>query len=195
MYRLKFICILWVWAKCNDCWQSSKLAPLFSFDNESFSCDGAIPNDFVTAFEPVGTQIEKQNKGHIVASLGELLNEEVPYTCFSSLKSYLDKNEDKLIKFTRAIIKALDYVNNSEIKDIIPYLKKDFSSSDDQELTKVITNYKSIEAWPKTMEFKENSFNKLIEIVKEANELDKDVIVPYETLVTDLIINKAKVEV
>ena len=103
--------------------------------------------------------------------------------------------EDKLIKFTRAIIKALDYVNGSEIKDIIPYLKKDFSSSDDQELTKVITNYKSIEAWPKTMEFKEKSFNKLIEIVKEANELDKDVIVPYETLVTDLIINKAKVEV
>lgn len=151
-------------------------------------------SDFVTAFEPVGTQIEKQNKGHIVASLGELLNEEVPYTCFSSLKSYLDKNEDKLIKFTRAIIKALDYVNNSEIKDIIPYLKKDFSSSDDQELTKVITNYKSIEAWPKTMEFKENSFNKLIEIVKEANELEKDVIVPYETLVTDLIINKAKVK-
>ena len=44
------------------------------------------------------------------------------------------------------------------------------------------------------MEFKENSFNKLIEIVKEANELDKDVIVPYETLVTDLIINKAKVK-
>ena len=41
----------------------------------------------------------------------------------------------------------------------------------------------------------EEVHNKLIEIVKEANELDKDVIVPYETLVTDLIINKAKVEV
>ena len=149
-------------------------------------------SDFVTAFEPIGTQIEKQNKGYIIASLGELLNEEIPYTCFSSLKSYMENNEDKLVKFTKAIIKGLEYVNNSEVKDIIPYLKEDFSSSDEEELTKVITNYKNISTWPKTMEFKEDSFNKLIEIVKEANELDKDIIVPYDKLVTSKIIEQSK---
>lgn len=149
-------------------------------------------SDFCTAFEPVGTQIEKQNKGYIIASLGELLNEEVPYTCFSSLKSFLNKNEDKLIKFTKAIIKGLDFVNQNDVEDIIPFLKKDFSSSDEEELTKVINNYKSIEAWPTTMNFTEESFNKLIDIVKEAKELDKDVVVPYESLVTDHIINKSK---
>ena len=101
-------------------------------------------SDYCTAFEPIGTQIEKQNKGHIIASLGDLLNEKVPYTCFSSLKSFMDKNEDKLIKFTQAIIKGLEYVNSSETKDIIPYLKKDFSTSDEEELTKVINNYKFI---------------------------------------------------
>ena len=149
-------------------------------------------SDYCTAFEPIGTQIEKQNKGHIIASLGDLLNEEVPYTCFSSLKSFMDKNEDKLIKFTKAIIKGLEYVNSSETKDIIPYLKKDFSTSDEEELTKVINNYKSIEAWPTTMNFTKESFNKLIDIVKEAGELDKEVIVPYETLVTDKFIKQAK---
>ena len=85
-------------------------------------------SDYATAFEPVGTQIEKQNKGYIIASLGELLNEEVPYTCFSALKSFLNKNEDKLIKFTKAIIKGLDFVNQNDVEDIIPFLKKDFSS-------------------------------------------------------------------
>ena len=42
------------------------------------------------------------------------------------------------------------------------------------------------------MEFKEDSFNKLIEIVKEANELEKDVIVPYDKLVTSKIIEQSK---
>ena len=149
-------------------------------------------SDFVTAFEPIGTQIEKQNKGYIIASLGELLNEEIPYTCFSSLKSYMENNEDKLVKFTKAIIKGLEYVNNSEVKDIIPYLKEDFPSSNEEELTKVITNYKSIATWPKTMEFKEDSFNKLIEIVKDSGVLEKDVIVPYDKLVTSKIIEQSK---
>ena len=149
-------------------------------------------SDFVTAFEPIGTQIEKQNKGYIIASLGELLNEEIPYTCFSSLKSYIETNENKLIKFTKAIIKGLEFVNNNEVKDIIPYLKEDFPSSDEEELYKVISNYKNISTWPKTIEFKEDSFNKLIEIVKESNELDKDVIVPYDKLVTNKIIEQSK---
>ena len=149
-------------------------------------------SDFCTAFEPVGTQIEKQGKGHIIASLGELLNENVPYTCFSTLKSFMDKNEDKLIKFTKAIIKGLEFVNNNEVKDIIPYLKEDFSSSNDEELTKVINNYKNIDTWPATMNFTQDSFNKLIDIVKEAGELDKEVIVPYETLVTNKIIEHSK---
>ena len=42
------------------------------------------------------------------------------------------------------------------------------------------------------MEFKEDSFNKLIEIVKDAGELEKDVIVPYDKLVTSKIIEQSK---
>ena len=149
-------------------------------------------SDFCTAFEPVGTQIEKQGKGYIIASLGELLNEEVPYTCFSSLKSYLNKNEDKLTRFTKAIIKGLDYVNNNKPEDIASYLQKDFSSSSNEELINVINNYKNINAWPIEMNFTKKSFDKLIDIVKEANELEKDVVVPYEKLVINQIINTAK---
>lgn len=149
-------------------------------------------SDFVTAFEPVGTQIEKQNKGYILASLGELLNEEVPYTCFQVCQSYLNKNQDKLTRFTRAIIKGLDYVNTSETKDIIPYLEKDFSSSDKEELTSVINNYKRIDTWVKDMNFTKSSFDKLIDIVKEAKELNQNQIVPYELLVTNTIIEQSK---
>ena len=39
------------------------------------------------------------------------------------------------------------------------------------------------------MNFTKESFDKLIDIVKEANELDKEVVVPYGKLVTNNIIN------
>ncbi len=141
-------------------------------------------SDYVTAFEPVATQVESMNKGHIVASLGQDSGI-IPYTCFSTLKSYMDKNEETLTKFTNAIKKGLNYVLTSEINDIVPYLKADFASSSDEELEKVLTNYLNIEAWPKTPSFNKENFDKLISIVKEAGELESNVEVPYDKLVTN----------
>ena len=148
-------------------------------------------SDYVTAFEPVGTQIEKMKKGYILTSLGQDSGI-IPYTAFSCLKSYLENNEDKLVKFTKAIIKALDYVNNEKIENIIHYLKDDFLTSDDEELTSVMNNYLSIETWPSDPLLKEEYFNKLVTIIKESNELDVDAQVPYDKLVTSNIISKAK---
>ncbi len=147
-------------------------------------------SDYATSFEPVGTQVEKAKKGYIIASLGKLLNENVPYTCFSCLKSTINNKDEQLQKFTNAIVKGLNYVNTNEIKDIIPFLRKDFSSSSDEELTKVMKNYLEIEAWPKNMSLTKESFEKLIGIVKEAGELDKDIQVPYDEIVTTKYIDK-----
>ena len=65
--------------------------------------------DFVTLFEPSATQMENINEGYIVASIGEHCGN-IPYTCFSSLKSYMNNNEENIKKFTKAIKKGLDYV-------------------------------------------------------------------------------------
>lgn len=146
-------------------------------------------SDFVTAFEPVATQVEKLGKGYILTSLGQDSGE-IPYTCFSSLKSYMDTNEEKLVKFSRAIKKGLDFIQTRPIADIIPYLSPDFTSSDQEELTNVMTNYLSIEAWPKTPSFSKSSFEKLVSIVKEAGELDSAVEVPFDTIVTDSILKQ-----
>lgn len=146
-------------------------------------------SDYVTLFEPSASQMERLGKGYILRSLGEDSGI-VPYTCFSSLKSYFNKNEEKLAKFTRAIKKGLDYIHGNEIKDIIPHLTSFFTSSDNEELTSVVKNYLDIEAWPKTMQFTESNFNKLLEIVKEAGELEKDYVSAYSSLVTNKIIEK-----
>ena len=52
-------------------------------------------SDYVTAFEPTASQIEATKKGYIVSSIGKDSGI-VPYTCFSSVKSYFENNKDKL---------------------------------------------------------------------------------------------------
>ena len=145
-------------------------------------------SDYVTAFEPTASQIEATKKGYIVSSIGKDSGI-VPYTCFSSVKSYFENNKDKLKKFTNAIKKGLDYINNNETNKIIEYLKPSFITSKDEEIISVINNYKKIEAWPNKLGFTQDNFNKLIDIVKEAGELDKDTKIPYDKIVTNEMIN------
>ena len=145
-------------------------------------------SDYVTAFEPTASQIEATKKGYIVSSIGKDSGI-VPYTCFSSVKSYFENNKNKLKKFTNAIKKGLDYINNNETNKIIEYLKPSFITSKDEEIISVINNYKKIEAWPNKLGFTQDNFNKLIDIVKEAGELDKDTKIPYDKIVTNEMIN------
>lgn len=140
--------------------------------------------DYVTAFEPNATQLEMMNKGHILSSLGETLNTSIPYTCFSVLKSNLQTKKDQIKRFVKAIEKALSYTINHSSSELVPLLKRDFSTSSNEEIEKVLNNYKKIKAWPETTKFTEESFDKLIDIVKLAGELEESVVVPYSKLVT-----------
>lgn len=140
--------------------------------------------DYVTAFEPNATELEMMNKGYILSSLGEELNTSIPYTCFSILKSNLETKKEQIRKFVKAIEKALSYTLNHEANELVPLLKKEFSTSSNEEIEKVLTNYKKIKAWPVTTKFSKESFDKLIDIVKLAGELDKSIVVPYDKLVS-----------
>ena len=142
-------------------------------------------SDFVTLFEPSASQVVRNGIGHIVASIGEASGE-VPYTCYSTLKSYREKNKDIIIKFSNAIKKALTFVHSYCVEELIPLLKEYFVSSDDIEIKNVMNNYLKIGAWPKDTSFNSTSFDKLINIIKEAGELPKDIEVPYEKLVQNI---------
>ena len=136
--------------------------------------------DFVSLFEPTALQMEKQGYGYVVASLGEL-GGIVPYTSYSARKSYIEKNKNIIKKFTKAIQKGLDFVHNEKDEVIAKAILKEFPDTSLNDLTKVIKRYKSINAWPKTTEFKEESWLHLQEIMTEAKQLDKKV--PYKTLI------------
>ena len=136
--------------------------------------------DYVSLFEPNASQVEKEGYGYIVASLGEL-GGVIPYTSYSAKTSYLESNRDTIKKFTRAIQKGLDFVNNNDSKTIAKIIEPEFPDTSIDDLVKAIEQYKSVNTWPSTTEFSEESFNHMQDIMINAKELDKKVL--YKDLI------------
>jgi len=136
--------------------------------------------DFVSLFEPNATKVEQEGYGYIVASLGEL-GGNVPYTAYNARMSYLEKNPDIIEKFTKAIQKGLDYVHNHTSIEIAEIIKDEFPDTNISDLATVIERYKSVDTWPTTTEFTQESFNHLQDIMINARELKNKV--KYEDLV------------
>lgn len=130
--------------------------------------------DFVCLFEPNALDVEKQGYGYVVASLGEL-GGVVPYTSYSARKSYLKDNKDVIEKFTNAIQKGLDFVHNNDAKTIAKAILKQFPDTSLNDLEEVVKRYKKIDAWPKTTNFSEESFQHMQEIMIKAKQLEKTV--------------------
>lgn len=138
-------------------------------------------DEFVTLFEPSATQMEEIKEGYVVASIGEQ-GGNIPYTCFSSLKSYHQSNEKQLKAFTRAIKKGLEYVNTHSAKEIAAVIVNSFPTTNLSTMESVIARYQGINAWPDNLLLTEESFEKLQEIVMMAGELTQKA--PYDKLVT-----------
>ena len=136
--------------------------------------------DFVTLFEPNALDVEKQGLGYVVASVGEL-GGIVPYTSYSARTSYINDNKELIENFEKAIQKGLDFVHKNDSKTVAESIISFFPDTNIDDLTKVIERYKSIDVWPTTTEFKEESFNHLQDIMINANELDERV--PYNELI------------
>lgn len=136
--------------------------------------------DYVTLFEPTATLTQNANEGYILASLGEQTGL-IPYTNFFCNKSYIEKNEDIIQKFTNAIYKGVNYVYTNDPSLVANSIHSHFTSSTIEELTIVIQRYLSIEAWAKSPVLNKEAYELFLDIMEEANELDKRT--PYEKIV------------
>lgn len=138
--------------------------------------------DYTTLFEPTASELEKQGKGYVLTSVGEH-TESVAYTCYSTLKSYMDKNDDKLIKFTKAISEAINWVYSHTSEEVAKSIHKYFSETDINILTSSIERYRVILAWSETPFLDKIEFQHLQDIIISSNELDK--YMPYDKLVVN----------
>ncbi|MDD4718546.1 MAG: ABC transporter substrate-binding protein [Bacilli bacterium] len=136
--------------------------------------------DFVTLFEPLALQIEKQGYGYVVESVG-VIGGVVPYTAYNAKKSYIENNPKIIEGFTKAIQRGLDYVHNNTAEEIAKNIVDYFPDTSINDVTKVVNRYKGIDSWYTTTEIMETDFNHVQTIMESAGELNKKA--PYNKLV------------
>lgn len=144
--------------------------------------------DYVTLFEPTASMLEKEGKGYILASLGKDSGE-IPYTAYFAKKSYIEKNKDRVQKFTNAIYKGQLWVDSNTPEEIAKVIKPSFPDTDETILVKVAQRYKEYDAWSKDPVMKKESLDLLQKVMQEAGELKKAA--DYEKLVNNEFAKKA----
>lgn len=136
--------------------------------------------DFVTLFEPNATSVEKQGLGYVVGYVGQW-GGEVPYTAYNAKKSYIEENPEIIEKFTKAVNKGLEYVQNTDSSIVAKDIQEFFPELSLDDLTAIIERYKTNDAWPSSTDISKEDFNHIQEIMINSGELDKKT--PYEKLI------------
>lgn len=138
--------------------------------------------DFVTLFEPTASNVQDIGKGYIVASVGEESGE-IPYTAYFAKKSYIENNEELIQNFTNAIYKGQKWVEEHTAQEIAEAIKDFFPDTEVESLATAVQSYKNIDAWNDTPVLKQESFDKLQEVISEAGELTKKA--PYDKIINN----------
>lgn len=141
-----------------------------AFNNTVGAFEGGL-GDYVTMFEPTASEYVASGKGYIVAAVGEESGE-VPFTCFSANRSFLDKNPEKVEKFLKCIMRAYNYIITQDVEDVIDSLLPSFNGSTRDSLRYAIQSYKQIDAWMDTPVMKAEAFDRLQTVMINAGELE-----------------------
>lgn len=137
--------------------------------------------DYVTLFEPVAATLEKEDKGYVVASIGEE-GGYVPYTCYSATKDYMEKNPETVQNFTNAIYKGMVWVQEHTSEEIADAVLPQFPDTDKEVLVTLIDRYREQDSWKPDLIITEDGFSHVMDIMESAGELDERA--DYKKIVT-----------
>lgn len=140
--------------------------------------------DYVALFEPSASALEKENSGHIVASVGKSAGT-LPYTCFYATKSYMETNPEIIESFIRAIYKGQQWVSSSTNEEIAKAIIDFFPGTDEATIIKVITNYKDIDAYSQAPYIKEEDMTRLMDIIQSYDSQ----LIPKRPPIMDIVDN------
>ena len=123
---------------------------------------------------------EKEGKGYIVASFGTESGH-LPYTSYMAKESFLKDDKETLEKFTRALKKAQDWVQETDAAEIAKVIQPFFEDIDVDTMETVIDRYKEQGSFATDPILDEEEWNNLQDIMDEAGELPARV--KYDDLV------------
>ena len=128
--------------------------------------------EFVNLFEPTALKLEKEKYGCVLDSIGNHAGD-VPYTVFNTTKSYYEENGEIINKFTKAINKGLEFVKNNNSSVIANAIYEQFPENSINEIEIIIDRYKNANSWWENTYIEEKAYNRLIDIMKYNNAIDK----------------------
>ena len=165
-----------------------KINQSIDFGSTAAAFSGGL-GDFSVEFEPSATALEKEGAGYVVASLG-VDSGYVPYTSYCAKSSYMEENPEVMQKFTNALQKGMDYVQNHTPEEIAEVIAPQFSETDLETITAIVKRYYEQDTWKENLIFEQESFELLQDVLEDAGELNKRV--KYESLVTTEYAKKAE---
>ena len=123
---------------------------------------------------------EKEGKGYIVASFGTESGH-LPYTSYMAKESFLKDDKETVEKFTRALKKAQDWVQETDAAEIAKVIQPFFEDIDVETMATVLDRYKEQGSFATDPILDEEEWNNLQDIMDEAGELPARV--KYDDLV------------
>ena len=165
-----------------------KINQTIDFGSTAAAFSGGL-GDFSVEFEPSATALEKEGAGYVVASLG-VDSGYVPYTSYCAKSSYMKENPEVMQKFTNALQKGMDYVQNHTPEEIAEVIAPQFSETDLETITAIVKRYYEQDTWKENLILEQESFELLQDVLEDAGELNKRV--KYESLVTTEYAKKAE---
>lgn len=130
--------------------------------------------DYVTLFEPTATEVELEGKGYVLTSIGQESGE-IPYTAFFASRSYMKSNSATVQSFTNAVAKGQKWIQEHSAREIAEALAGQFPDTTLDVLTLVAQRYKDIDAWNDIPIMKQESLERLEDVMETAGELDRRV--------------------
>ncbi len=147
--------------------------------------------DFGTFFEPTASLIERENKGYVVASLGNEIGP-MGFTTFMATDKFIAKNPKVVQGFCNAIQKAQNFVATASPSDMAKLVKPHFMALEYDLMLNSIKRYQGLGVWAKDVTYSEQSLNKLQDIMVEGGVLKADQKVSYAKAATKVFSENAK---
>lgn len=143
--------------------------------------------DYCTVFEPTASMLEKEGSAHVVASVAKYSGN-MPFTAFMCSKDYLKTHNLQVEKFMRAIIKAMNFVQNNDGETVANVIRKSFPSTDMDILSSSINRYKEIGAYKANPIIEKEEFDRLQQIIIDSKIMDKKA--DYSKIIDNSIVKK-----
>ncbi len=110
---------------------------------------------------PYPQQLESDQTGHIVAKSGPLIGPNA-FSSLASTRQWLAT--DEAAAFTRAYVKARNFINTATASELATQLSPYFKNTAIDALTHCLDTYKSLGCWTPHIEITQPAFDNLLEI-------------------------------